>query len=223
MRFLLYLLTFLILFLQNSAFALQKNELSEDDKKNIDGFSVIIENFIKSEEFSYACVFAWELTRRYPNSPIGYFLLGRARQLSGYKNEAIIAYKDCLKADNSFYLANINIGVIKYEQKKYKEAIRQYNKVIKNSSFDKEKAIAYSNRAIAYYDIGKIKQALQDFEQIPKFDSQFLNSDKYFYTRGLYKFNLGDISGAKSDYNQALKINPKFECDFYSKEYICNY
>ena len=223
MRFLSYILICIILFLSNSVFAVNKNEISEKDKNNIEEFSIIIENLIKGEEYSYASVLALDLITRYPNAPIGYFLLGRARQLSGYKNEAIKAYKDCLKANNTYYSANINIGVIRHDQKKYKEAIRQYNKVIKNSSLDKEKAIAYSNRAIAYYDIGKTKQALQDFEQIPNFDSQFLNSDKYFYTRGLYKFNLGDTEGAKLDYNQALKINPKLECDFYSKENICNY
>ena len=146
---------------------------------------------INDEDYSYACFYAYELTQRYPEAPTGYFLLARARQLSGYYEPAIKAYNDCIKVDKTYYPAYINLGLIKYEQKEYKQAIKQYNKVIKSKGYYKEKAIAYFNRAAVKHKLKNTNGALKDLEKVLIYDSNFPKTyNSYYYTRGLYKYSL---------------------------------
>ena len=96
-----------------------------------------------------------------------------------------------------------NIGIQKHTEKKYEEAIENYNRAIDLSP---KYSWAYNNRGLAYYDLGNANKAISDYNKAIAFDSQ--NSFAY-YNRGLVYYNLGNLDQAILDYSKAIEIDPK--------------
>ena len=199
----------------------QDKVLSIEQKQEINAFGNKIEYLISQKKNSQACLLAYEMIQRYPNEPDAYFSYAKASHHAGYPNKAIEYYKKCFKLDKTYHQALFNIGLIYYQQKEYKKAIKYYTKVIQITSKDtkhkQDNALAYSNRALAKYYNGQLRNALKDYNKSLSIKNEYSGVDHIYYNRGLCKYDLGDKSGAYEDYSTAKKINPKFKYIYYDK------
>ena len=120
-----------------------------------------------------------------------------------------------------YYQALFNIGLIKFQQKKYREAVKYYNKAIKlssnNDKYKQDNALGYSNRALAKYYQGNLKSALKDYNISIENLSNYSAVDHVYYNRGLCRYDLNDKEGANLDFNMAKKLNPRFGYVYYDK------
>ena len=219
-KFLLYLMALLCLITAttNISYAAKTQPLTEEQQKEVDAFAGYIEHLMDIKSYSWACATAYELTRRYPNEPIGYFLLGTARMDSGYYEPAIVAFNDCLKVDKKYFDAYIHRGLSNYQMGKYKKAEKDYNRALRlNNTTKYDKALAYANRAMAKYHDGDYKGAIKDFNIIIKTTPDLTTIDSVYYNRGLCRYDSGDKAGAEADYNKAKELNPQSKYTYYDQ------
>jgi len=215
---------FIIIFLLNIIYLpvfAKENTLTIEQMKEINAFGNKIEYLISQKKNSQACVLAYEMINRYPNEPDAYFVYAKASHHAGYFERAIEYYNKCLQIDKTYYQALFNIGLIKFQQKNYRDAIKYYNKAIKisskNNKYRQDSALGYSNRALAKYYLGNLKSALKDYNKSIENLSDYPSIDHIYYNRGLCRYDLNDKKGAESDFNIAKKLNPKFVYVYYNK------
>ena len=151
-------ISFIVIFLLNIIYLpifAKENTLTIEQMKEINAFGNKIEYLISQKNNSQSCFLAYEMIQRYPNEPEAYFTYAKASHHAGYLDRAIEYYKKCFKLDKTYYQAIFNIGLVYYQQKEYKKAIKYYTKAIKitakNSKYKKDNALGYSNRALAKY------------------------------------------------------------------------
>lgn len=103
---------------------------------------------------------------------------------------------------------NISIGQLlllgnnSLDDKKYDEALKYFNKVIKKNPNNKE---VYYRKAILYVDLKKYDEALKNLNYFIKLDPK----NKIAYnTRGCVNVNLKKYKEALEDYNKEIELNP---------------
>ncbi len=89
-----------------------------------------------------------------------------------------------------------------HDSGKVKEAIQEYDKVIKAQP---KLAEAYFNRGNAYYDLGQHQQAIKDFGQVIRLNPKDAEA---YYNRGNAYRRLKQDPAALNDYSAAIKLNP---------------
>lgn len=95
-----------------------------------------------------------------------------------------------------------NRAQVKYEIKKYVDAISDYTEVIK---IEPNNLWAYLNRAVAYGKIKDYAKSIDDFKHIIEVDPNF----SYAYANlGSYYQSVGDDVNALKNLNEAIKLNP---------------
>lgn len=173
-----------------------------------------IEMAIDNEQYRDGALFVLlhEITVRYPDCVDAYFLLGEARAHTGYLDAAYEAYSKCIEVDPTYYSAYINRGLLLYTQQKYKEAIKDYDYVIKHEPSPQ----AYMNRGVAKYFSGDYKGAIIDYDKVFEIEPDAKNWDFLYFNRGLAKYDNGNQEDAKKDYDMALKINPEGNYVYYN-------
>jgi tetratricopeptide (TPR) repeat protein len=87
---------------------------------------------------------------------------------------------------------------------KFKQAIRQYNKAIKNNH---NSSSLYFNRARCYRKIGEYDNAMTDIDNCILLDK---NNKKGYKERGTIKAINGEIEEGIEDFTKALKIDPTY-------------
>lgn len=107
--------------------------------------------------------------------------------------------------------SKFNLGYRQMQIGLYKEAIVQFDDVIKNEKKNKE---AYINRGQCYAEIGQYKKSLDDFSAVLEIDH---NNEKAFFNRGLVYMMTKDFKKAIGDYNKLISINDKNENYFYNR------
>lgn len=207
-RFFICLFTILC-FSLNFVSAEEQTGLTEEQQKEIKGFVNYINELSDAGQYSMACAMAYELTRRYPNEPIGYLLLGLARMDSGYYEPAIRAFDDCINVDSNYAEAYIYRGVTKLQMGKYKEAEKDYNIVINMNISNDDKVLAYANRAATRYAAGNYKGAIKDYNNIIEIAPMLNTIDSVYYNRGKCYFELKNFENAEADYKKAIELNSK--------------
>lgn len=95
-----------------------------------------------------------------------------------------------------------NLGTLYKSQKKYLDALNQFNQAI---TLDSKCFECYYNRAQTYEKLSKSKEAINDYTSAIKLKSNYANA---YYNRGNLKYANNDLTGAVSDYTEALKHNP---------------
>ena len=198
----------------------KQNELTIEQKREINTFGDSIEYYILHKNNAKACFLAYEMIQRYPQEPDAYFSYAKASYHAGYPDRAIEYYNKCILLDKTYYQAYSNIGFIKLNKKKYKEAIKYYTKVINmtsNNKYKKDNAIAYSNRALAKYYDNSLKSSLKDYNKSLSIMSDYKGVDHVYFNRGLCRYDLGDKNGADEDFNTATKLNPRYKYIYYDK------
>jgi len=115
--------------------------------------------------------------------------------------KAIEEFIKALSLKPDFTEAVANLGIARYKNKEYKQAIELLTKAEKQSCTE---AKIYYYRAKAFAELKKYDNANMDF-------TRAINKDPsnafYYYERAMNKSNAGNHLGAISDFEQAIKID----------------
>ena len=156
--------------------------------------------FIKSEHIYYGHMLLrwklpdssyinWETTSGKESSP----------KDSVEENNDCREVKLCSKEFYAFFYANR--GEAKKSQKKYKEAMSDYNKAIEMSPYYTR---IYSRRGITKYMLEDYVGAIDDYNKYIKLKS---NNAEAYVNRGMAKYQLGYYESAMEDYNTAMDLD----------------
>ena len=125
------------------------------------------------------------------------------------KNFPNIIAKSFTKAQKAD--AYVNRGVIYFRQKKYPQAIEDYNQAI---ALAPKHIQAYINRGIAYSSQGNQERAIADYDEALKIDPD--NADAYYAKGFTLALQKGKKQEALEAYKKAEKLYPKPEKTKYS-------
>ena len=103
----------------------------------------------------------------FPMEPTLYYLMGQAAQEAGWLEEAAAHYKSALLVAPRFGEAFNRLADLRFEQKRYEQAILLYKTLIGIGS---ESAMTYNNIGIALLNTGKAGEAVQSFERALSLD-----------------------------------------------------
>ncbi len=119
---------------------------------------------------------------------------------------ALNSINDCLFYKPNYAPAILKRGLIKYQQKEYKYAIKDITDGLtlsKDTNFDAE---IFRARAKACFEIADFRAAISDYSKIL---DHFPNDEDALVYRAGAKINVNDNSGAISDLDKAIVINKK--------------
>ena len=196
----------------------RKSGLTLEQMKEVNRLGDEVETAIIKKKYKKALALAEAFLEKYPNQPDAIFEVAKANGFIGNSEKAIEYYTKCYDMDNTYYSAIVNRGTVKYNNKDYKGAIKDFTLAIKITKYEHcTVAQAYGNRALAKYFSGNLKSALKDYNKVFEIEPNLPNIGQIYFNRGLCRYDLGDIEGANEDYNTAKKLNPKAKYIYYDK------
>ena len=87
-----------------------------------------------------------------------------------------------------------------YEQKRYEEAIAQFNEAIR---LDPQLTNAYYKRGNAYDDLGQYERAIQDYDEAIRLDPQYADA---YANRAIAHTILGEEVAAQKNLARAVEL-----------------
>lgn len=118
-------------------------------------------------------------------------------------NKAIIAYNEIIKSHPYQLNALKNRGLALKNQKRYREALEDFDYVLKIDDNDIE---AYYQRAQINYKLNKQANALRDYRIV----LQHSPTPEIYTAIGKIMHSMGDIQQAENNYNKAIYMNANF-------------
>lgn len=112
-------------------------------------------------------------------------------------------YTKSIEANPEFSPAYYNRGIAYYEEKKYHEAIQDFDQALK---LEAKSALAYYYRGVCYQEMNELEKAIVSYSCAITLDPVPENS---LMNRGLCYQGLGDFSRAIKDYTRIIKRNPQ--------------
>jgi len=128
-----------------------------------------------------------EVVCRNPKDHVGYNNLGLALEWQNKLFEAEIQYKKSLEIDPSYQISLHNMAVVLTKQRKYSEALQQFEKIIVAED-EESLASAYSSYGYLKFLLGKPEEAIESFEKAIDKDS---NLSLPYFNKALVLYCLG--------------------------------
>ena len=118
-----------------------------------------------------------------------------------------------IQNEKNFESSNVEFlqGLMKINTKKYKKAIKNYDKAIE---INPQNAGAYYNRAGAKNELKKYKEAIQDYDRAIELDPKNVAA---YYNRAGAKNELKKYKEAIQDYDRAIELDPKNVAAYYNR------
>ena len=101
-----------------------------------------------------------------------------------------------------------------YSEKKFEEALKEYETVIE---MDLYKSIAYYNRGNAYHKLDKLEEALVEYNKAIEFDSEFANA---YNNRGNVYFDLNKFDDAIKDFTKTIELGLDYSIAYHNRGFI---
>ena len=124
-------------------------------------------------------------------------------QCSYWENSAIL-WKHALEVTENNYRAHGNLGLARFDEGEYDQALDHYNKAV---SIEPDDVYSYNNRGIIYGKRGEYQQAIDDFNHALRIVPSFANA---YNNRGYSYYKLGQYPRAIEDYGQAIRFKPDY-------------
>jgi len=132
-----------------------------------------------------------------------------SRKSNPNTNIVIGLFREAIAKDKNFWEAYYNLGILYFNTKKYKDALNQFNKIIKAlPNFDKP----YYGRGLIYEKQKKYDLALADFKKVTEFNP---NDPKPFYYMGKISILDKDYVKAKQYLDKSTDLNPDYAPAYY--------
>jgi len=140
-----------------------------------------------------------------PNYIFGHFCLGLAYSQKGFYEKALIKLRlvKALSRDNRLKaLVHNAMGNIYVNEKKYEEALNQFNIAIEEDSFF---YIGYFNMGAVYYNLQRYKEAGEAFEKAKELSPK--DWEIYYHLGRTYAL-LGNFKKGLQNFKKAFSLNP---------------
>lgn len=138
------------------------------------------------------------------SKPLYHFNLGLAFKRLGQINEAIDAYRECLKKDPKLIRAWSNLGNAYRTQDRNYEAERCYKKAI---DLEPDNALAHFNLGILYHLEKRYDDAIRAYRRTIKYDPS--NAKAFSHLGTLYS-KLGRYQKSLHYYQKAIELDPYY-------------
>jgi tetratricopeptide (TPR) repeat protein len=125
--------------------------------------------------------------------------------------DGLSLWTDVIDRNPSVAVAYNNRGGTLMLEKRYEEALADYNKAIELRAdfYD-----AYNNRGILLSDLQRKQEALADYNKAIQFDS---SKAEVFNNRGLLLMELGRSREALVDFNKSIQLQPSYAQAYYNR------
>jgi tetratricopeptide (TPR) repeat protein len=119
---------------------------------------------------------------------------------------ALEMYNNVTYEKDNYAPAYLGRGMLKFKQKEYPYAIKDIEKGLTLSKYQKIDNEVYTALAQSKFEISAFKSAIKVFDTLVNRNPK----NEYALTyRGASKINVNDFSGAIKDLDEAIKLNPK--------------
>jgi len=139
-----------------------------------------------------------------------FFSIKTFAQSKVWENDLTL-WDDAIRQDQSSAMTYYNRGTYLMNEKKYKEALDDFNKTIE---LNNRYANAYFNRGKVLLDNNRLDEAMSDFNKV--IELKPLNADAY-YSRGVIYFNRKNYEASIKEYTKAIELKPDFSDAFYTR------
>jgi tetratricopeptide (TPR) repeat protein len=112
-------------------------------------------------------------------------------------------YSRSIEANPNFSPAYYNRGIAYYEEKKYSEAIQDFDQALK---LEAKSAMAYYYRGVCYQELNELEKAIVSYSCAITLDPE---PEDGLMNRGLCYQKLGNFPRAINDYTRIIKRNPQ--------------
>ena len=157
-----------------------------------------------------------------PNNSSYYINRGVAKGALNNKIGAMDDYNKAIKINKptvNIYLAYYDRANIKYENKNYNEAIKDFNASIElNSNYSN----SYMDRGTCYYILNKKELAMSDYNKAIEINYPTEKIYYAYFNRALIKKDYEDYNGAINDFTIVIQLNPN-HADSYAQRCFCNF
>jgi tetratricopeptide (TPR) repeat protein len=161
----------------------------------------IAESHAKNSDFKNAYKSYKKSLKYNPNNITSLNNISTVCDKVGKRKKKISYLNRVIEADPSFYLVHINIGFHYLKQEKYKEAISEFDEVLKIDSLQPN---ALSNKAFCLYKLDQLNEAQI---WIDKAIVQSPSNSYAYKNRALIEIALKDIESACNDLDIANQLN----------------
>jgi len=119
-----------------------------------------------------------------------------------WKN-SVTLYSDMIKRYPNDYYGYYGLGNARIAEKKYNEALNNYNKALDL----KQNAKSFHARGVVNKYLKRVDHAIADYNMAIKLDPYLIEA---YYNRAILYFELQNYNLSLSDYNMAIKFKPLF-------------
>jgi tetratricopeptide (TPR) repeat protein len=134
---------------------------------------------------------------------MSYYALGMVYDMMGKLNDAEKYYKEAIDIDSDFSDAYNSLGTVYMKQKKWKEALKTFQKTLQNKM--------YATPNITYVNIGDVYLNLEDYPKaIESYRDakRYANQDYIIYRLGMALFRSGKTKEAVVEFQEGVTLTP---------------
>jgi tetratricopeptide (TPR) repeat protein len=131
--------------------------------------------------------------------------LGVIYQKRGFFDNALIEYDKAEKLNPSLIIPKVNISIINFEKKKYKESIEAANKAL---LIDPKNAQARLQKAKCYQALSMWENATEEYKNVLKYDKT--NAEAQYGLADIYSKNMPEEDAVSTIKAQGIELSPEF-------------
>jgi tetratricopeptide (TPR) repeat protein len=170
------------------------SEIDKENAKSAEGIEIInaLEELKdETKPIENIRLTANRLLRQSPDNPFVHLLFGHYYADDNNTQKAQQYYEKALSLDSSFAEAYFSLGVLLQKQKKYREALENFEKAVQYS----ELSPYLTNLAYSYFKAGQHEKSLEIYEKV-------LNSDRFYI---LVYCEIANVYCKMKQYEESLK------------------
>jgi Tfp pilus assembly protein PilF len=133
-----------------------------------------------------------------------YYMLGVICEYREQYDLAVVNFKEAVDRDPNYSEAYNAMGTSYSKQKKWKEALKAYNKALENPLYTTPH-ITYVNIARLYMEQKNYEKAVEAYRDAKRYSKQ----DFILYELGMALFDAGRVKDAIKEYREAVAIAPQ--------------
>ena len=158
----------------------------------------------QSGKFEVAQDLALLMSKKFPEHPLGWKVLGALFGQAGKMDKALVANQNVVRLDPKDINAHFNLGVVLKELAKLEQAEASYSQAI---TLKPDYASAHNNLGNVLKELGKLEQAEASYSQAITLKPEFSQTH---FNLGVVLKELGKLEQAEASYSQAITLKPDY-------------
>jgi len=177
---------------------------SVDKTKMAEGYYMKGLSYLEQKDLEMASVEFQRSVQTNTKNKMSYYALGIISDMQGKPLDAEKYYREAIDIDSEFSEARNALGVVYSKQKRWKEALKEFNKSLENKLYTTPHvpSVNIGDVYMAQHEYGKAAEAYREAKR-------FVNSDFTILKLGLALFEAGMIKDAIEEFQEGVALNQK--------------